>query len=319
MSAVVGTGSSPGDGAEVAVVATGEVTFTPPLHVDQLFGHLAATAVPGVEGWADGALLRALSLPSGPGVVRAHLPAEGAVSLRLDLLAGAAADLQHAADAVRWWLDLDADPAVADEVLAGDADLAPLVAAAPGRRVPRSLSAAETAVRAVLGQQVSTAAARTHTARLVAGHGEPLPTPVAGLTHLFPSPARLAALVAEELALPRSRQQTLLGLVAALGDGLLDLPPGRPTPSLTAEHLTALRALPGVGPWTASTVALRGLGDDDAFLPSDLGALAAARSLGLAQDARGLERRSADWSPVRGYALQHLWGTLPHAVNRLPG
>ncbi|MEJ5944599.1 AlkA N-terminal domain-containing protein [Pseudokineococcus basanitobsidens] len=300
-------------------LASVALPFTPPLHVDQLLGHLAATAVPGVEGWRDGALHRALGLPHGPAVVRVTPPADGAAVVVLDLLAGDPGDLDAAAAAVRWWLDLDADPTAVDAVLGGDPDLAPLVRAAPGRRVPRSVSAAEQAVRAVLGQQVSTAAARTHTARLVAAHGSPLPRPVAGVTHLFPTPGQLAAVTAAELALPRTRQRTLLGLVAALRDGLLDVPPGRPDARARTEHLTALRALPGVGPWTASTVALRGLGDDDAFLPGDLGALVAARTLGLAEDARGLERRSTAWSPVRGYALQHLWGVLPHALNALPG
>ncbi|WP_298803140.1 DNA-3-methyladenine glycosylase [uncultured Pseudokineococcus sp.] len=299
-------------------LAAARVAFTPPLHAPQLFGHLAATAVPGVEAWTDGALVRSLALPGGPGVVRVAPPGPDEDAVVVALLSGSPADLPAAVAAVRWWLDLDVDPAAVDPVLVRDAALAPLVAAGPGRRVPRSAGAAETAVRAVLGQQVSTAAARTHTGRLVAAHGTPLPEPVAGVTHLFPTPEQLTAVAAAELALPRTRQRTLLGLVAALAEGLLALPPGRPAAPVREEHLAALRALPGVGPWTASTVALRGLGDDDAFLPGDLGALAAARDLGLADDARALERRSSAWSPVRGYALQHLWGALPHPINALP-
>jgi 3-methyladenine DNA glycosylase/8-oxoguanine DNA glycosylase len=304
-------------------LATTTLPARGPLHVGQLFGHLAATAVPGVERWVPspggGALVRTLALPGGPAVVAAHAPGDDdATGARLDLLAGDPADLDAAAGVVRWWLDLDADPVAVDAVLAADDALAPLVAAVPGRRVPRACGAAESAVRTVLGQQVSTAAARTHTARLVARHGEPLPVPVAGVTHLFPAPDRLAALTADELALPHARRRTLLGVVAALREGLLDVPVGRLDPGARAEHLGALLALPGVGPWTASTVALRALGDDDAFLPSDLGAVAGARALGLADDARALERRSAAWRPVRGYALQHLWGAVPHAINALP-
>jgi len=310
---------APAPGPVAPVVASSLAPFAPPLHAAQLLGHLAATAVPGVEEWRDGALHRALLLPGGPAVVRVAPPDPGATGVRVELLTGSRHDLGAAVARVRWWLDLDADPAAVDAALAADPALAPLVAAAPGRRVPRAVTAAETAVRAVLGQQVSTAAARTHAGRLVLAHGTPLPQPVGGLTHLFPAPAQLAAVTADELALPRARRRTLLGLVAALGDGLLDVPSGRLPESSRAEHLAALRTLPGVGPWTASTVALRGLGDDDAFLPGDLGALAAARSLGLAEDARALERRSATWSPVRGYALQHLWGVLPHALNALPG
>ncbi|WP_299036647.1 DNA-3-methyladenine glycosylase [uncultured Pseudokineococcus sp.] len=299
-------------------VASALVPFTPPLHVDQLLGHLAATAVPGVEEWRDGALRRGLALRRGPAVLSLAPPRPGDAAVRADLLTGSPDDLDEAAGLVRWWLDLDADPVGVDAALAADPALAPLVTAAPGRRVPRAVDAGEMAVRAVLGQQVSTAAARTHAARLVAAHGTPLADPVGGVTHLFPTPSQLAAVTADELALPRTRQRTLLGLVAALADGLLDVPPGRLEDPSRAQRLAELRALPGIGPWTASTVALRGLGDDDAFLPGDLGALAAARSLGLAQDARALERRSAAWSPVRGYALQHLWGVLPHALNALP-
>ena len=132
---------------------------------DNLFGHLVATAVPGVEEWRDGAYRRTLRLPHGPGVV-ALRPMPDHIGCQLAL-----ADLRDLATAIsrcRRLLDLDADPVAVDGLLAGDPALAPLVAKAPGRRVPRTLDAAEMAVRAVLGQQVSTAAARTHAGRLAA-------------------------------------------------------------------------------------------------------------------------------------------------------
>jgi AraC family transcriptional regulator of adaptative response / DNA-3-methyladenine glycosylase II len=214
----------------------------------------------------------------------------------------------------RRMLDLDADPVAVDAHLGRDAHLAPLVAAAPGRRVPGAADPAEFAVRAVLGQQVSTAAARTHAARLVVAHGEPIDDREGGLTHLFPEAAALARLDPAALALPRSRRATLTALVAALASGELDLGPA--TPLDVARR--ALTALPGFGPWTVEMIAMRALGDRDAFPATDLGVVRAARALGLPATPAALGAASAAWRPWRAYAVQHLWATGDHAVNRLP-
>ena len=194
--------------------------YRAPLNPGNLFGHLAATAVPGVEEWRDGAYRRTLRLPHGHGIV-ALAPRPDHIACRLSLTDPR--DLTRAISRCRRLLDLDADPVAVDEQLRSDPLLAPLVDKAPGRRVPRTVDAAEFAVRAVLGQQVSTAAARTHAARLVTAHGEPVEDPEGGLTHLFPTPEALAGLDPEALALPRSRRTTLTTLVAALADGSLDL------------------------------------------------------------------------------------------------
>ena len=162
-----------------------------PLFPDNLFGHLAATAVPGVEEWRDGAYRRTLRLPHGHGIATLR-PLPDHISCQLALT-----DLRDLAIAIsrcRRLLDLDADPVAVGDLLRGDPLLTPLVDKAPGRRVPRTVDAAEFAVRAVLGQQVSTTAARTHAARLVTAYGEPVTDPAGGLTHLFPDPATLAAL-----------------------------------------------------------------------------------------------------------------------------
>lgn len=211
-------------------------------------------------------------------------------------------------------LDLDADPVAVDDQLRTDPLLAPLVDKAPGRRVPRTVDAAEFAVRAVLGQQVSTAAARTHAGRLVLAHGEPVEDPEGGLTHLFPSSEALAALDPESLALPRSRRTTLTTLVGALADGSLRLGVDSDWDKARAE----LTALPGFGPWTVETIAMRALGDPDAFLPGDLGVRHAAAGLGLPVTPAALTARAAAWRPWRAYAVQHLWATGDHPVNRLP-
>ncbi|MCO5997907.1 DNA-3-methyladenine glycosylase 2 family protein [Actinoallomurus rhizosphaericola] len=285
--------------------------FRAPLCPDNLFGHLAATGVPGVEEWRDGAYRRTLRLPHGHGVV-ALRPTPDHIACRLHL-----ADLRDLAIAIsrcRWLLDLDADPVAVDDLLRADPMLAPHVDKDPGRRVPRTVDPVEFAVRAVLGQQVSTAAARTHAARLVTAHGEPVDDPEGGLTHLFPGVDALADLDPETLAFPRARRTTLTTLIGALADGEIDLGAG----SDWGRARERLAELPGLGPWTVEIIAMRALGDPDAFTPTDLGVRAAARTLGLPVTPAALTRHAAAWRPWRAYAVQYLWATGDHAVNRMP-
>jgi AraC family transcriptional regulator of adaptative response / DNA-3-methyladenine glycosylase II len=286
--------------------------FRAPLCPDNLFGHLAVTGVPGVEEWRDGAYRRTLRLPHGHGVVTLR-PLPNHIGCQLEL--SDLRDLSMAISRCRRLLDLDADPVAVDELLGEDPVLAPLVAKTPGRRVPRTVDPAEFAVRAVLGQQVSTAAARTHAARLVAAHGQPVDDPGGGLTHLFPQPSALAGLDPESLAMPKSRRRTLTTLVAALADGELDLGAGSDWQRARAQ----LIELPGFGPWTVETIAMRALGDPDAFTATDLGVRLAARGLGLPESPAALNASSAAWRPWRAYAVQHLWATGDHPINRLPG
>ncbi|MDW8808739.1 AlkA N-terminal domain-containing protein [Streptomyces scabiei] len=285
--------------------------FRAPLNPDNLFGHLAATAVPGVEEWRDGAYRRTLRLPYGHGIV-GLTPRPDHIACRLTL--GDLRDLPVAISRCRRLLDLDADPVAVDEQLRTDPVLAPLVDKAPGRRVPRTVDEAEFAVRAVLGQQVSTAAARTHAARLVRAHGEPVDDPEGGLTHLFPSPEALAAVDPLALAMPGTRRTTFTTLVRRLVDGELHLG----VDSDWAETRARLLALPGFGPWTVEVIAMRALGDPDAFLPGDLGIRRAARELGLPSTPAALTARAAAWRPWRAYAVQYLWATDSHPINYLP-
>jgi AraC family transcriptional regulator, regulatory protein of adaptative response / DNA-3-methyladenine glycosylase II len=285
--------------------------FRVPLCPDNLFGHLAATAVPGVEEWRDGAYRRTLRLPHGHAVV---CLAPGAEYIACQLALTDLRDLAIAISRCRRMLDLDADPVAVADLLRGDPVLAPLVDKSPGRRVPRTVDAREFAVRAVLGQQVSTAAARTHAGRLAAAHGEPVDDPAGGLTHLFPGMDALAAVDPGTLALPRSRRETFAALTAALADGRIDLGVG----SDWQDARAGLAALPGLGPWTVETIAMRGLGDPDAFVPADLGIRLAARELGLPATPAALTARAAAWRPWRAYAVQYLWATGEHAINRLP-
>ncbi|GAA3293300.1 AlkA N-terminal domain-containing protein [Streptomyces cinereospinus] len=285
--------------------------FRAPLNPDNLFGHLAATAVPGVEEWRDGAYRRTLRLPYGHGIA-ALAPRPDHIACRLTL--SDLRDLPVAISRCRRMLDLDADPVAVDDQLRTDPVLAPLVDKAPGRRVPRTVDEAEFAVRAVLGQQVSTAAARTHAARLVTAHGEPVDDPEGGLTHLFPAPEALAAVDPESLAMPRTRRRTLTTLVGHLADGSLRLGVESDWPQTRARLL----ALPGFGPWTADVIAMRALGDPDAFLPTDLGVRRAAGELGLPATPAALTARAAAWRPWRAYAVQYLWATDSHPINFLP-
>lgn len=285
--------------------------YRAPLNPSNLFGHLAATGVPGVEEWQDGAYRRTLSLPNGHGIV-ALTPHPDHIACRLSLTDPR--DLTIAISRCRWMLDLDADPVAVDDQLRTDRLLAPLVDKAPGRRVPRTVDAAEFAVRAVLGQQVSTAAARTHAARLVTAHGQAIDDPEGGLTHLFPSSAALAALDPQTLALPRSRRTTLTTLVGALADGSLRLGLDSDWDKARAQ----LTALPGFGPWTVEVIAMRALGDPDAFLPGDLGMRRAAADLSLPSTPAALTERAAAWRPWRAYAVQYLWATDGHPINHLP-
>jgi len=282
-----------------------------PFAYEGLFGHLAACAVPGVEEVRDGAYRRTLRLPNGTGIV-GLTPEPDHVRCRLVL-----DDFRDMATAIarcRRLLDLDADPEAVVDALGADADLAALVAKAPGQRIPRTVDEPELALRVVLGQQVSVKAARTHAARIVAAYGRPMTDSEGGLTHVFPTIENLADIDPALLAFPKSRRRTLTALITALADGDVVLDAGCDWNRARAQLL----ALPGIGPWTAEVIAMRGLGDPDAFPASDLGVLLAARQVGLPDSARALTEQSARWRPWRSYATQHLWTALDHAVNHWP-
>jgi AraC family transcriptional regulator, regulatory protein of adaptative response / DNA-3-methyladenine glycosylase II len=279
-----------------------------PFNPQNLFGHLAATAVPGVEEVRDGAYRRSLRLPHGPGIAELTPHADHVAG---NLILTDLRDLPTAICRCRWLLDLDSDPVTVDEHLSRDRALAALVAQAPGRRIPRSVDGPELAIRAVLGQQISTAAARTQAARLTARFGEPMTDPRGAITHLFPTPS---ALVEARLAGPASRGRTLTALASALACGHLSIDPG--VDRDVAREL--LGQLPGIGPWTTEIIAMRALGDPDAFPASDLGVRRAAQAMGLPGTPSALTAHSRRWQPWRAYAVQYLWSVLPHPINQWP-
>jgi AraC family transcriptional regulator of adaptative response / DNA-3-methyladenine glycosylase II len=279
-----------------------------PFSPDNLFGHLAATAVPGVEEVVGSTYRRTLRLPHGHGIV-ALTPAADHVLCRARLTD--LRDLTTAIARCRWLLDLDADPVAVDGLLAEDPLLRKLVEWSPGRRVPRCVDPAEMALRAVIGQQVSTAGARTTTARIVSEQGESIEDPEGGLRHLFPAIERFEV---PDGGLPASRLRTLARLVEALRTKTIELDPGCDREAVMAE----LARIPGVGEWTLNVIAMRALGDPDAFVATDLGVRHAAEHLGLPASAPALSERSQRWRPWRAYAVQYLWSALPHAVNDWP-
>jgi AraC family transcriptional regulator of adaptative response / DNA-3-methyladenine glycosylase II len=322
------SGDPRGGGVPRSGVISLRLAFRQPLEPSNLLGHLIATGVPGVEEFRDGAYRATLALPRGWGIVAVRRPVGSAfpVTLRLTDVR----DLSAAVSRVRHLLDLDADPVAVGEGLGRDEHLRPLIERAPGRRVPRILDPAAFALRAVLGQQVSTAAARTHAARLVAALGEPVVDPDGGLTHLFPTAEAVVAAASEPavlpgaapgstrldeiLRMPASRRRTVLTMATALADDTVRLDAGADW----ADVRRSLLALPGIGPWTVETIAMRALGDPDAFVGSDLGVLKAAGALGLPSTHPALERATGAWSPWRAYAVQYLWAESPHAVNSIP-
>lgn len=289
-----------------AAVASGPVALRLPVRAPMdgqgVLSFLVKRAVPGVEHGTDSRYGRTLALPHGPATVWLHI-GESAVDVVFRL--SDVRDLGAAVSRVRRLVDADADPVGIDGVLAADQALAAPVLARPGVRVPGAVDGAELVLRAVLGQQVSVAAARTTTGRLAEALGTRLPDQLTDgrLARLFPSPGAVAERGTEVLTGPRRRINTILAVAAALAGGELQVHAGRHPDELSRD----LQTLPGIGPWTAGYVALRVLGATDVLLTTDLMVRRGAKALGLPSDVRGLNAHSRRWSPFRSYAGMHLW------------
>lgn len=285
--------------------------FRAPFCPDNLFGHLVATAIPGCEEHRDGAYRRTLRLPNGNGIV-ALTPYHDHVACHLVL--DDLRDVPAAIARCRRLLDLDADPEAVDDTLADDPALSAHVMKAPGRRVPRTVDEPELALRAVLGQQVSTSAARTHAARLVAALGTPVDDPAGGLTHIFPTPEDISRLDPTALRVPDTRRRCVVELATSLADGSIELGAG----SDWMDARNRLAQIRGIGAWTIETIAMRALGDPDAFPLGDMGVRRGAEVLGVDGRPAALAAHAMRWRPWRAYATQYLWATQDHAINHWP-
>jgi AraC family transcriptional regulator, regulatory protein of adaptative response / DNA-3-methyladenine glycosylase II len=269
----------------------------------------ATRAVAGIEVVQDHRYARSLDLPHGPGAVCVHLEdfAEPGVDyLQADFVLSDLRDLAPAVERVRRLLDADADPIAVSRELGRDVFLGPHVAKVPGLRVPGHVNGHELAVRAVLGQQVSVAGARTLASRLVQSLGRRVSLPW-GLDRIFPTSEALASMDPITLAMPASRRRALLALCSALAGGQIMLDRSTPRHEVREQLLN----LPGIGPWTADYILMRALGDPDVFLPTDVGVRNAWRH----QSPHSVEEAAAQWRPWRSYALMYLWQSLNEGAN----
>ncbi len=277
--------------------------FRAPYDAAALMGFLGRRAIAGVETWDGETYCRTIRLPGGNGVVAFRPQLDHiACELRLDSLS----DLQAALQRSRRLLDLDADPVAIDATLQSDPLLAPLVARRPGLRSPGMTDGTEALVRAVVGQQVSVAGARTVLRRIAEALGTPLSEPVGGLVRVFPSPADLADAPDEMLAMPGARRTALREACRRIAQGDIALDAGTDRDAVRR----GLMAVPGIGPWTAEYVAMRALGDPDAFPAADLAVRHGLARLGISAKPRQVVDLAEAWRPWRAYAIHHLWSSL---------
>jgi AraC family transcriptional regulator, regulatory protein of adaptative response / DNA-3-methyladenine glycosylase II len=279
--------------------------YRPPFETTSLLAFLQRRAIPGVEEVVNGCYRRTVLLSRSKGTIELE-PVEQTNSVQLRLQLNDLSDLNMLVQRCRRLFDLDAVPEAIAGVLVIDPLLAPLVKARPGLRVPGTIDGFELAVRAIIGQQVSVAGARTLAARLVAALGEPLDQPHGMLSHFFPTPHALAHSDLQGLGLTRSRVTALQALAHAVdAEGLiLDCDTDR------EQTITRLLQIPGIGPWTTSYVAMRALGDPNAFPATDLGLRRAFEQQGQSADSSSIEKRAESWRPWRAYGAHHLWANL---------
>jgi AraC family transcriptional regulator of adaptative response / DNA-3-methyladenine glycosylase II len=291
---------------------TVRLAYRPPLQLETILAYIGRRAIPGVESYDGSTYMRVLRLPHALGIASVHAAGSGpdrrgrastraavTCSLRLQDMR----DFSAAVSRLRRLLDLDADPEAVSSALARSDALGPLVCRHRGLRVPGAVDGPEMAARAVLGQQISVAGARTLGGRLAARLGEPLPEPVGPLTRAFPSAEAIAAANPADMPLPSGRSTALQSVATAIAEGRLRLDPGADRDEMESRLL----GTPGVGPWTASYVRMRGLGDPDVFLPTDLGV---RKGMQVLQDGGSVVADPESWRPWRSYATFHIWALL---------
>ena len=298
-------------GSDVSAGPEGEISlllrYRPPYDWAAMLDFLRARAISGVESVDGEVYRRSIGLHGRQGTVSVR-PAGGnalSATVRFPLLSALPGIIAR----LRRVFDLAADPDAIAEQLVKDATLAPLVAARPGLRVPGAWDGFELAVRAVLGQQITVAGAIRLAGALVQRFGARLEAPDRALTHVFPDPAVLAGADPAAMGMPRSRGAALLAVAAAVVADPRIFAAGRGLEEAVAQ----LRALPGIGEWTAQYIAMRQLREPDAFPAADIGLMRAMADCdGVRPTARALLARAEGWRPWRAYAAQHLWAGGAH-------
>jgi AraC family transcriptional regulator of adaptative response / DNA-3-methyladenine glycosylase II len=277
-----------------------KLAFRPPYDFARVLAFLRARAIPGVETADASSYSRTVRTANGKAVVSVRLM-DGEDALELRVTGAVPTDLFEISSSSRRVFDTSADPSQIVQAFGSDPILGPLVARSPGLRIPGAWDPFECAVRAILGQQVSVAAARTLATRLVGRMGTSLDSAVPGLTALFPSPRALAEGDLRGLGLTQQRIAAIQGLARAVVRREIDFA------VVGDETVAALTRIAGVGEWTSQYIALRALGDPDAFPGSDLVLRRmAGGTRGALSEAR-LESRAEAWRPWRAYAAIYLW------------
>lgn len=271
--------------------------FRPPYNWNVVLAFLAARATPGVEVVELGTYRRSISLNGGHGYFEvSHNEANHALDVRVQF--GDPRSLFLIVERIRAMFDLNADWAAIVSGLKSDPALAPRLQAAPGLRVPGCWDGFELAVRAVLGQQITVRGANVLAGRIATTFGRPMST-ASGLTHIFPTPEVLVDARLTSIGLPGARAETIRALSCAVSEGRV----GFEGIVNSDDLLTRLCEIPGIGKWTAQYIAMRALGEPDAFPFGDLGLMRALSSV----SPRELEQRAEAWRPWRAYAAMYLW------------
>ncbi|MEX2272912.1 MAG: AlkA N-terminal domain-containing protein [Vicinamibacterales bacterium] len=279
--------------------------FRPPLDVVWLMQLLAGRAAPGVERVEDGIYRRTVAIAGGEGWIEVSNKEgrrQGVRYLVVRASPSLGPHLMHVAARTRRMFDLDADPATIERALSSDPRLAAAIRARHGLRVPGAWHPWEIAMRAIVGQQVSVEAASTLVGRIVERAGTPIETPFDGLTRLFPAPGAVAAADLSNIGMPGARAATVKRVAAGLAAGAIRLEIGQGYDATVRE----LCSIQGIGPWTAEYIALRALGEPDAFPAGDLG-LRKALGNGAPASERDVATAAEAWRPWRGYAAMYLW------------
>lgn len=297
--------------ASVGKALTLRLGYRPPCDFDALLAFLRTRALPGVEYVDDHAYARVFGTAAVPGWLRLGRWPQGEHALKLELHGAQATQMLPIVSRLRRMFDLDADPQVIAATLGRDALLKPMLRKRPGLRLPGGWDGFEIAVRAVLGQQVSVAAARTLASRIVQRWGEPLAAPaMPGLDRLFPTATRLVDADLREIGVTGARADTIRGIARALQDGRIDFRVEQSMDAFVARWV----ALPGIGEWTAHYIAMRALSHPDAFPAADLILRRAAAGEGPELSTKALQTLAEGWRPWRAYAVMHLWRSASDAV-----